>query len=230
MGPRRGWFRLATRPLPALRAGLLALCGAVVPATSFAQDAGPAPRKDAAPPEPTSAGATPRDSFRICDEQAFLVLNIARNYMMTDRNRDAVMPYLKDDAAAKKLAEEVMDRIDAGSVRHPGQEAAEALFRCAAEHRMTVGAPRQRVALCFTRTDVAFFLHVERSKHVVRQNAVHNVSTRLTSRALYPAPLIEQVATAVYAPAELPDLRRLMGIMAWACIRERPQAASAASG
>ncbi|HEX6018447.1 MAG TPA: hypothetical protein VFZ28_10130 [Burkholderiaceae bacterium] len=209
--PRHG---AAPAALRALRAGLLALCGLAAGAASQAQD----------------AAATQRDSFRVCDEQAFLVLNIARNYMTTDRNRDAVIPYLKSDAAATKMAEGVMDRIDAGTVRHPGQEAADALFQCAAEHRMKVGAPRQQVALCFTRTDIAFFLHVERSKHVVRENAVHNVSTRLTSRELYPASLIEQVAKAVYAPAELPDLRRLMGTVAWACIRERPVAASAAGG
>lgn len=230
MSPRRGSCLRALRPL---RAALLALCGLAAGAAALAQDGGAtSSAPDAGPASGTQAhaAAAQRESFRRCDEQAFLVLNIARNYMMTDRNRDAVMPVLKEDAAAVKTAEAVMDRIDAGIVRHPGQEAAAALFECAAAHGMNVGAPREQVALCFTRTDVAFFLHVERSKHVVRENAVHNVGTRLTSRALYPTALIEQVSRTVYAGAEPPDLRRLMGTVAWACIRERPRAASAAGG
>jgi hypothetical protein len=94
---------------------------------------------------------------------------------------------------------------------------------------MPVGAPRQQVALCFTRTDIVFFLHFERSNHVVRQNAVSKVQVRLTSRELYPPALISTIAEAVYAPPELPDLRQLMGSVAWACINRPASAASAAS-
>ncbi|HSC01171.1 MAG TPA: hypothetical protein VLE45_14735 [Burkholderiaceae bacterium] len=174
-------------------------------------------------------GTATREAFGVCDARAFLALNIARNYMMTGRNRETVMPHLRGDAAAEAMAEAVLARIDAGAVRHPGEAAADALFECAAEQKISVGASRQRVALCFTRTDVAFFLHVERSQKVVQQQAVSKVRTRLASRELYPAALINSVADAVYTPAQLPDLRQLMGSVAWACIREPTQAASAAS-
>ena len=173
-------------------------------------------------------GTATRDAFGVCDARAFLALNIARNYMMTGRNRETVMPHLRADAAAEAMAEAVLARIDAGAVRHPGEVAADALFECAAEQKISVGASREQVALCFTRTDVAFFLHVERSQKVVRQQAVSKVRTRLASRELYPAALINSVADAVYTPAQLPDLRQLMGSVAWACIRQRPQAAPAA--
>ena len=177
--------------------------------------------------DPASAS---RESFRVCDGRAFLALNIARNYMMTGRNRDTVMPLLRDDPAATAMAEDILARIDAGTVHHPGEVAADALFQCAAEQKIAVGAARQRVALCFTRTDVAFFLHVERSKNTVRQDAVSKVRARLTSRELYPVALINQVAEAVYAPPQLPDLRQLMGGVAWTCIHHQgPPAAPAAN-
>jgi len=170
-----------------------------------------------------------RESFRICDAKAFLALNIARNYMMTGRDRQAVIPHLKSDAAAEAMAEAIFRRIDANEIRHPGEIAADALLECAAQQKMPVGAPRQQVALCFTRTDIVFFLHFERSNHVVRQNAVSKVQVRLTSRELYPPALISTIAEAVYAPPELPDLRQLMGSVAWTCINRPASAASAAS-
>jgi len=170
-----------------------------------------------------------RESFRVCDARAFLALNVARNYLMTGRDRRAVVPHLKGDAAAEAMAEEIFRRADAEEIRHPGEAAADALFECAAQRKMAVGAPRQQVALCFTRTDIVFFLHLERSNHVVRQTAVSKVQARLTSRELYPAALISKLGEAVYAPPELPDLRQLMSRTAWACINRPASAASAAS-
>jgi len=174
------------------------------------------------------AGSAAHESFRICDAKAFLALNIARNYMMTGRDRQAVLPHLKGDAAAEAMAQEIFGRVDAGGVRHPGEVAADTLFECAGQQKVTVGAPRQQVAVCFTRTDVAFFLHFERSNHVVRQTAVSKVSARLKSRELYPMALINTVAEAVYTPPELPDLRQLMGQVTWGCIN-RPAAAAASA-
>ena len=206
---------MASWPIACLRAVLL-VWGVAVGTVAQAQPVG-------------DVGGASRESFRVCDAMAFLALNIARNYMMTGRNRDTVMPHLKGDAAAEAMAEEIFRRVGAGTIHHPGEVAADVLFDCAAQQKMTVGAPRQQVALCFTRTDIAFFLHIERSNHVVRQQAVSKVQTRLKSRELYPTALINTVAEAVYAPAQLPDLRRLMGNVAWACIHRPPSAASAAS-
>jgi hypothetical protein len=202
-------------PMVCLRALLLVWCVAAC-ASSHAQAA-------------SEVSGASREAFRICDARAFLALNIARNYMMTGRNRQAVIPHLGGDAAAEAMADDVFRRIDAGEVRHPGQVAADVLFECAAQQRMTVGAPRQQVALCFTRTDIAFLLHVERSSGVVRQQAVAKVQARLKSRELYPAALINSVAEAVYAPPQLPDVRQLMGSVVWGCIHRPPSAASAAS-
>lgn len=174
-----------------------------------------------------SAAPDAREAFRACDEQAFLALNIARNYLMTNRNRDMVLPHLRSSAMAEAMAQELFDRVDSGEIRHPGQFAADKLFACAGERQLRVGTGRERAALCFTRTDVAFFLHAERERKVVRQQAVANVLKRLALRELYPTALVNSVAEAVYRPAETPDLRRLMGAVAWGCINEQPAAAAA---
>jgi hypothetical protein len=206
---------MASGPMSCLRAALL-VCGVTAAAASQAQTGG-------------QADSAQRESFRLCDARAFLALNIARNYMMTGRNRQAVVPHLQGDAAAEAMAEDVFRRVDAGQVGHPGEVAADVLFECAAQQKVNVGAPRKQVALCFTRTDIAFFLHIERSNKVVRQQAVSKVQARLKSRELYPTALINTVAEAVYAPPQLPDLRQLMGKVAWACINRAPSTAAAAS-
>lgn len=174
-------------------------------------------------------GDTSRDAFRACDAQAFLALNMARNYMMSDRNRGLVMPQVEGSAMGKAMAEELFRRVDAGEIRHPGEFAADTLFQCAGQLKLRVGASRSHAAVCFTRTDVAFLMHLERGKGVERQKAMSNVSAKLTVRELYPMALIQQVAEAVYKPAQPPDLQRLMGAVAWGCIGRPPAAASAAS-
>jgi hypothetical protein len=182
-----------------------------------------------APKPPAAPGAEAREAFRACDAQASLALSMARNYLMAGRNRELVRPHVQGNAMGEAMAEEMYSKADAGQIGHPGQFAADVLFRCAAEAKLRVGASRAHVATCFTRTDVAFFLHGERERGVVRQQAVSNVLKRLTVRELYPVALVNTVAEAVYKPAKSPDLPRLMGALAWGCINQPPAAASAAS-
>jgi hypothetical protein len=170
-----------------------------------------------------------RDAFKACDAQAFLALNIARNYLMSDRNRALVMPHVEGSAIGQAMAEDLFQRVDSGEIRHPGQFAADTLFKCADELKLRVGASRDDAAVCFTRTDAAFFLHTQRAKGVQRQQAVSAALSTLKVRSLYPAALINQVAEAVYRPAQPPDLRQLMGTVAWGCIRAGARAGGTAS-
>jgi hypothetical protein len=170
-----------------------------------------------------------RSAFKACDAQAFLALSIARNYLMSDRNRSLVMPYVEGSAIGKAMAEDLFQRVESGEVRHPGQFAADELFKCAEKLNLRVGASRTDAAVCFTRTDVAFFLHAQRAKGVKRQQAVSSTTATLKVRELYPVALINQVAEAVYRPAQPPDLRQLMGNVAWGCIRDGTRATSAAA-
>jgi hypothetical protein len=171
----------------------------------------------------------PREAFRACDARAFLALSIARNYLMSDRNRALVMPQVEASPMGRAMAEDLFDRVESGAIKHPGQFAADTLFKCAGESNLRVGTTREHAAICFTRTDVAFLLHTERSKGTPQQKAVSNVSAKLTARSLFPMSLISQVSQAVYTPTQLPDLQRLMGAVAWGCIHRPPAAASAAS-
>ena len=172
---------------------------------------------------------TALDAFRACDAHAFLALSIARNYLMSDRNRSMVMPHVEGSEIGRKMAEDLFDRVDRGEVRHPGQFAADTLFKCASDLKLRVGATQEHAATCFTRTDVAILLDVERSKGVERQKAVASVSSKLKARTLYPMSLIHQVAGAVYTPTKPPELRELMGWVAWGCINQRPPATAASA-
>jgi hypothetical protein len=182
----------------------------------------------AAPASQAQPSESSRTAFRACNDRAFLALSIARNYLMGGRNRDLVWPHVQGNALGEAMAEDLFHRVEAGEVKIPGQYAADTLFQCAHEANINVGVNRQSAAVCFTRTDIPFFLHAERTRHVVRQGAVANVMKRLTVRALYPVALINQVADAVYAPPEPPDLRQLMDAVAWTCINQSASAATAA--
>jgi hypothetical protein len=170
-----------------------------------------------------------RNAFRACDAQAFLAHNIARNYLMSDRNRSLVMPHVEGSPIGRAMAEELFDRVDRGEIRHPGEFAADTLFKCAGELKLHVGASREHVAVCFTRTDVAVLLHGARIKGAVRQKAMADVSAKLKLRTLYPMSLIQQVAEAVYTPPKAPDLQQLMGAVAWGCINDRAAGAGASA-
>ncbi|HEX6722545.1 MAG TPA: hypothetical protein VF107_13350 [Burkholderiaceae bacterium] len=181
-------------------------------------------------PAHAQAGDAARDAFRACDAQAFLALNIARNYLMSDRNRGLVMPQVEGSEIGRAMAEDLFDRVDRGQIRHPGQFAADTLFKCARELNLRVGASKEQAAVCFTRTDVPLLLHAERVKGTARQKALANVSGKLTQRTLYPMSLIQQVADAVYRPEKVPDVQQLMGAVAWGCINSGAPGAASAPG
>ena len=162
-----------------------------------------------------------RTAFRTCDDRAFLALTMARNYLMTGRNRDMVLPHLNGNQDAEAMADELFRRVEANEIRHPGQFAADVLIQCASDEKLTVGASRSLIATCFVRTDVAFFLHAARADNLTQVEAVRRVSGRLKARDLYPMSLINDVSEIVYRPAQAPELRPLMGAMAWGCIQRR---------
>jgi len=162
-----------------------------------------------------------RTAFRTCDDRAFLALTMARNYLMTGRNRDMVLPHLNGNQDAEAMADELFRRVEANEIRHPGQFAADVLIQCASDEKLKVGASRSLIATCFVRTDVAFFLHAARADNLTQVEAVRRVSGRLKARDLYPMSLINDVSEIVYRPAQAPELRPLMGAMAWGCIQHR---------
>jgi hypothetical protein len=175
--------------------------------------------------QPTSDAS--RNAFHTCDDRAFLALTMARNYLMTGRNKDLVLPHLNGNADAEAMAEELFRRVEANEIRHPGQFAADVLTQCASDEKLKVGASRSLVATCFVRTDVAFFMHGSRADNLTQVEAVRRVSGRLKARDLYPMWLITDISEAVYRPAQAPELRPLMGAVAWGCIHRRGAASAA---
>ena len=82
----------------------------------------------------------PRVAFRVCDDRAFLAVSMARNYLMTGRNKDMVLPQLQGNPAAEAMANELFRRVEANEIKHPGQFAADVLMQCATEQQIEVGA------------------------------------------------------------------------------------------
>jgi hypothetical protein len=172
----------------------------------------------------------PRLAFRVCDDRAFLAVSMARNYLMTGRNKDMVLPQLQGNPAAEAMADQLFRRVEANEIRHPGQFAADVLMQCADERQLKVGASRQLLATCFVRSDVAFLMHASRGDKLTQVQAITRVSGRLGARDLYPMWLIREVSEAVYQPVETPELRQLTGAVAWSCVQRRGAAPAATPG
>jgi hypothetical protein len=169
-----------------------------------------APSADVASPE--------RAAFRMCDAEGFMALNIGRNYMLGKRDRESVLPYVRGDDFAEKLALELFDRVDKGEVKHYADFAAEKLYDCAQRQGMDLREPVAKAKICYARADIPFFLHGHRQAGLERPTAEARTSARLKNRDVYPPELIRAVGQAVYSGTDAPDLRKLMGMVFWSCL------------
>jgi hypothetical protein len=177
-----------------------------------------------AQPQP---GGSAQAAYRLCDARAFVAMNIARTYLLEGRNKELVLDAVKNHAWGQAMAQALFRRDETGELKHHAEFATDILYQCAIHEGVTVGAPKSTAQVCLARSDIAFYLHADRSRGLVRQEAVARTTARLTPRALYPTALVNAVAEAVYAPAELPELRQLAGKVVWACINSKPAPASA---
>ena len=158
-------------------------------------------------------------AFRTCDTEGFMALNIARTYMAGGRKRDDVLPYVRGSAVGEGLALELFERVDKGEVKHYADFAAGKLQECAVREGMDLQEPAWKARICYARTDIAFFLDLDRQTGADRQSAEAKTSARLKNREVYPSGLIQAVAGVVYAEGGSPeDLRRAMGTVFWTCL------------
>jgi hypothetical protein len=173
-------------------------------------------------PPADGASASQGASFRMCDAEGFMALNIGRNYMLGKRDRESVLKYVRGDDFAEKLALELFERVDKGEVRHYAEFAAEKLYSCAQGQHMELRAPVAKASICYARADIPFFLNGDRQAGLDRPSAEARTSARLKNRDVYPSELIRAVAQSVYRDGEPPDVRRVMGMVFWSCLDSDP--------
>ena len=167
------------------------------------------------------APAQPSAAFRTCDTEGFMALNIARTYMAGGRKRDDVLPFVSGSAVGEALALELFERVDKGEVKHYADFAAGKLLECAVREGMNLQEPAWKARICYARTDIAFFLDLDRQTGADRESAEAKTSARLKNREVYPSGLIQAVAESVYARGGSPeDLRRVMGTVFWTCFNK----------
>lgn len=169
---------------------------------------------------PVGDAAAPQSAaFRTCDTEGFMALNIARTYMVGGHKRDDVLPYVRGSAAGERLALELFERVDKGEVKHYADFAAAKLQECAVREGLDLQEPASKARICYARTDIAFFLDLDRQTGADRQSAEANTLARLKNREVYSPGLVQAVAGAVYARGGTPeDLRRVMGMVFWTCL------------
>jgi hypothetical protein len=163
-------------------------------------------------------GARAEASFRQCDQDSFLALNMARNYLLSGRKKESVLAYVGNDAVLKALAEQMFARIDSGEFKHHSEYAAEILLHCASSTGHAIDKPRNIISFAFARVDIPFFLVAAKARGLKQDEAVASTAESLTNRSLYPLSLIHGIATMVYSNRTEADDVRLMHTIFWGAV------------
>ncbi len=157
-------------------------------------------------------------SFKLCESEAFLSLNVARNYLLFGRQRENVLPYLSKAQFDQDLAQELFRRVEANEIRHHAQFAAEKLAACAMRTGQEFSRPKFVVESCFAKVDIPFFLFNSLEEKASKEDAVANAEKLLPNRDSYPAALIREVAERLYPSATLEQTQRTMRSLFWNCV------------
>ncbi len=148
-----------------------------------------------------------------------MALNIARVYMAGGHRRNDVLPFVRGSSYGERVALELFEGVDNGEVKHHADFAAGKLQECAVREAMDLQQPAWKMKICYARTDIAFFLDLDRKTGADRQAAEAKTAERLTNGEVYPSGLIQSVARAIYALEESPEyLQRVMGMVFWTCL------------
>jgi hypothetical protein len=157
-------------------------------------------------------------AFQKCDGEGFTALNIARNYLLGGKRREAVTPYIGEDTAGKAMLEELVRLVEANEIRHYVDFAAVKLYQCSRILGIPIGEPIDKARVCYARVDIPFFLHVDRQKGVPKEDAIRKVRKLLPDTKVFPQELIAAVADQVYETRNPAEVKKLMGTTFWSCL------------
>lgn len=169
-------------------------------------------------PTPSQDDVAQRRAFLVCDTEGGLALAIARNYFLSGRKEEQVLPYVGDRQPGLGLAQKLFREAAAGKVSHHSDFATEVLFECASREGMTLDKPSALVRTCFARVDIPFFLQTLRRRGLAKDEAIERLETMLKDRDIYPESLIRVTAQTVYSDDTGSDPDKLMGTVFWGCV------------
>ncbi len=158
------------------------------------------------------------ESFKLCESEAFLSLNIARNYLLSGKKSEAVTPYLSDSTFDQELASELFRRADSGDIKQHAKFAAEKLYACAAREGGDLDQPRVVAEACFAKVDIPFFLYSAKEDGLSKSEAIAKVEKLLADQQQFPTALISAVADRIYPSAGVQQVQRSMRALFWSCM------------
>jgi hypothetical protein len=173
----------------------------------------------ASPPEPRrTQESAASQTFKLCEAEGFMALNMARNYLASKNDKSQVLDHLRpDDAFANAMAQDLFAGVAAGKVRNHASFAADKLMACAARENVNLVKPQPLVAGCFARSDIPFFASIYKDRGLSRPLTRERLLQYLPDRGLYPEALVDLVVSDVYGPREEPTAR-LMRKVFWNCL------------
>ena len=154
-------------------------------------------------------------AFQFCTDQAIFALNISRQYLLSNKNRNWVVPYIGKGTEDLKFAEEMFDRVDSGDIKHHAEYATEQLYTCAYKKGMGLSVPRETARQCFAKVDVPYFLYIAKEQGKEKERALAEVIERFPE---YPADAISKVADGVFPNQTYAEYRRMSEAVFWLCM------------
>jgi hypothetical protein len=164
------------------------------------------------------ASAASDATFKLCESEAFMSLNMARNYLLGGKKREAVTPYIGNSAFDQELSAELFRRVDSGEIVHHAQFATEKLYDCAAREGANLDQVRTVTKACFAKVDLPFFLYLAKEEGLGKTEAIARVERQLTDRELYPSALASTVAERIYLAPDIRQVQRTMRALFWSCM------------
>jgi hypothetical protein len=169
-----------------------------------------------------SLGAQKQD-FLLCSSEGLLALHMARSYISSNRDRNAVLPYIGPSTFDKELAAELFRRVDAGEIAYHFDFATDKLYACGARLGVPLPRPWTLARACYARLDLPLLYYATKQRRVPKADAIQTALKKTPDRKIYPEAMLVSLADETYKSDTEDDLRRLMETVFWRCMLAEKQ-------
>ena len=159
-------------------------------------------------------------AFQQCETEAFIALIVhPRNGMHLKDTRESLLAIKSNGDFQIRTINQLFDEMQATGSRDHGGFAARKFYECAGRERLGLKEDVPGATVCLARHDIVFYATGERSRAAAGRSAVAGREILgKSSRAVYPAALIDQIVPMVYRVASPDDDHELRQLVFETCL------------
>ncbi|RQO46262.1 hypothetical protein DBV14_22565 [Variovorax sp. KBW07] len=143
---------------------------------------------------------------------------MARSYISSHRDRNAVLPYIGPSTFDKELAAELFRRVDAGEIAYHFDFATDKIYACGARLGVPLPRPWTVARTCYARLDLPLLYHYAKQRRVPKVEAIQIALKKTPDRNIYPEAMLVSLADEAYKVDTEDDQRSFMEAVFWRCM------------